>query len=163
VQFAVNSSDTGFSYQWQTDAGFGFQNLSNAGQYQGAQTATLRVSNVGAQNHNQFFRCILKRDSCTFTSEAAVLTISSMSVWQAAKPTMRIWPNPAEDMLHMVLPAEARVRQPYQLFSSDGKLLIHGILEQQNSRIALQQLAPGSYLLRLPETGLQALFTVGNR
>ena len=163
VQFAVSSSDTGFSYQWQTDAGFGFQNLSNAGQYQGVQTATLRVSNVGAQNHNQFFRCILKRDSCTFTSEAAVLNISSMGVAHPAHTSIRVWPNPAEEMLHVALPAEARARHVYQLFSSDGKLLRNGILEQQHSRISVQQLAPGSYILRLPETGHQALFTVGNR
>jgi hypothetical protein len=45
-QFIVGSSDTNATYQWQTNLGLGFQNVSNAGQYSGASNDTLTVSNV---------------------------------------------------------------------------------------------------------------------
>ena len=75
AQFSVASSATAPSFQWQTDLGLGFQNLSNAGQYAGVTTNTLTVSGITMTNNNQQFRCIVSDGSCVDTSDAATLAV----------------------------------------------------------------------------------------
>lgn len=74
-QFSVTSSVTNPFYQWQTNLGLGFQNLSDAGQYSGSTTNTLSVSNVTIANNNQQFRCIVTDGTCEDTTDVAVLTV----------------------------------------------------------------------------------------
>lgn len=75
AQFSVTSSAITASYQWQTNLGLGFQNLSDAGQYSGTATNTLSVNNVTLANNNQQFRCIVADGSCEDTTDIAVLTV----------------------------------------------------------------------------------------
>ena len=75
AQFIVGSSGSNAIYQWQTNLGFGFQNLNNAGQYNGTTSSTLSVLNLSMSNNNQVFRCIISSGSCTDTSAVAVLTV----------------------------------------------------------------------------------------
>jgi hypothetical protein len=75
AQFTVSSPATNLSYQWQTNLGLGFQNLSDAGQYSGTASSTLSVNNVTIANNNQQFRCIVEDGSCPDTTDIAVLTV----------------------------------------------------------------------------------------
>jgi hypothetical protein len=77
VLFSVTSNDSNATYQWQTDLGVGFQNLNNVGQYSGANTDTLLVSNVSINNDKQPFRCIVSSGNCKDTSSVAVLNIQN--------------------------------------------------------------------------------------
>ena len=76
AQFNVESSDPDATYQWQTDLGVGFQNISNAGQYSGATNNTLTIANTTLSNNNQLFRCIIAKASCTETSSVATLNVN---------------------------------------------------------------------------------------
>jgi hypothetical protein len=76
AQFTVESSNPDATYQWQTDLGVGFQNISNAGQYTGATTSALTISNTTLSNNNQLFRCVIAKASCTDTSTVATLTVN---------------------------------------------------------------------------------------
>jgi hypothetical protein len=71
----TNTCSSPTNYQWQTNTGFGWQTLQNAGQYSGVNTATLNLSNVGATNTNQLFRCIVNAGNLTDTTQTATLTI----------------------------------------------------------------------------------------
>jgi hypothetical protein len=75
AQFTVNSPATNPGYQWQTNLGLGFQNLSDAGQYSGSATNILTVNNLSISNNNQQFRCIVSEGTCADTTDAAALTI----------------------------------------------------------------------------------------
>ena len=78
VQFSVVSSDSNSTYRWQSNSGFGFQDLHNAGQYSGVTSSTLTVSNTSLQNNNQLFRCIVTTPNCgSDTSDIVTLTVSS--------------------------------------------------------------------------------------
>jgi len=78
VKFGVAATGTNLSYQWQSDIGFGFQNLSNAGQYSGVNTDSLAISQLSLSNHNQLFRCIVNAGpTCKDTSSTAVLSIGN--------------------------------------------------------------------------------------
>ena len=78
ARFSVVSSDSNSTYRWQSNSGFGFQDLFNAGQYSGFNSSTLNVSNTSPQNDNQLFRCIVSTQNCgTDTSDVATLNVNS--------------------------------------------------------------------------------------
>jgi hypothetical protein len=80
AHFSVVSSEPNSTFRWQTNLGFGFQDLQNAGQYSGTQTSTLTVSNTSPQNDNQLFRCIVSTTHCGIdTSDTATLNVNSSS------------------------------------------------------------------------------------
>jgi hypothetical protein len=95
ANFSVSSSSSNALYQWQTNLGLGFQNLSNAGQYSGVTSSTLSVSNLSMTNNNQAFRCIINDSGCTDTTTTATLTIiDDASISETDFPLLSISPNP---------------------------------------------------------------------
>ena len=74
--FATSTTDISATIQWQTNVGAGWQNVFNAGQYSGANTNTLTVSNVSFLNNSQLFRSIIGLGSCKDTSAVATLTVN---------------------------------------------------------------------------------------
>ncbi len=80
VQFSVVSSDSNSTYRWQSNSGFGYQDLYNAGQYSGVTTSNLNVFNTSNNNNNQLFRCIVSISGCrSDTSDVATLNVNSSS------------------------------------------------------------------------------------
>jgi len=80
VTFLLTSSDSSSTYQWESNSGFGFQPLFNAGQYSGVNTSSLTVSNTSMQNNNQLFRCIVNTNACgRDTSDVATLSVNASS------------------------------------------------------------------------------------
>jgi hypothetical protein len=82
TSFSVTASGSSLSYQWQlsTTSGSSWGNVSNAGIYSGATTATLSLTSVQASANGYLYRCIVsKSGSCinSDTSSNALLTISS--------------------------------------------------------------------------------------
>jgi hypothetical protein len=78
VTFSLTSSDSSSIYQWESNSGFGFQPLFNAGQYSGVNTSSLTVSNTSLQNNNQLFRCIISTNACgRDTSDVVTLSVHS--------------------------------------------------------------------------------------
>ncbi len=77
AQFIASTADTSATFQWQTNLGLGWQNISNAGQYSGASNDTLLVSNTTLSNNNQLFRVIMYSCSSNDTSNVATLTINN--------------------------------------------------------------------------------------
>lgn len=96
AQISISTNDNSATYQWQTDLGTGFQNLSNAGQYSGTQNDTLVVNNVTMANNNQDFRCIVKSGSCADTSKIASLkVVDNASVDNLNSGNIQVYPNPS--------------------------------------------------------------------
>jgi hypothetical protein len=101
IQFTIGTNDPNATYQWQSDLGLGYQNLSDAGQYSGATNDSLTVSNVSLINNNQYFRCIIQSIACsdTDTSSVAVLSVNNMTSVDTYSQSnaLHIFPNPAKD------------------------------------------------------------------
>ena len=83
-------------YQWQMDAGTGYTNLSNAGQFSGTDTKTLTVSAVTMSNNNTNYRCLVtESSSCSDTTDVANLTVlSGNSINEYDNAAVKIYPNP---------------------------------------------------------------------
>ena len=75
--FTAATSDLSPSFNWQSDFGQGFQTLSNYGNYSGANTNTLTISNVQLSNHNLPIRAISTSGNCVDTSNVAILNVSN--------------------------------------------------------------------------------------
>ncbi len=73
--FTASTSDPNPSYVWQSDFGQGFQTLNNFGNYSGANTDTMNISNVQLSENNQPIRVITTSGNCIDTSNVAVINI----------------------------------------------------------------------------------------
>ena len=95
AKFSCLTNDTLVNYQWQSDLGMGWNNLSNVGQYSGTTTNTLQVSNVTSSNNNQKFRCIIKGDCLTDTTNEATLKVWGLGVENEIVDELIVYPNPS--------------------------------------------------------------------
>mgnify|MGYP006145950441 CR=1 FL=1 len=144
VQFSVGVSVPDQTYQWQTDLGFGFVNLSNAGQYSGVNAATLIVSNVTIANNNQLFRCLIGTGFCSDITRDALLTIDNdAGLEELGAKTLSIYPNPTNSMIAI----EGLTEKPMSFTISDmsGRVVLTGQVDMLNNSINLSSLESGTY------------------
>lgn len=55
----ITSNLSGASYQWQVNEGSGFSNVLNNGNYSGANTATLQLTNIPSSWNHHEYRCVV--------------------------------------------------------------------------------------------------------
>jgi hypothetical protein len=94
TEFTVITAGTSATYQWQTNLGLGWINLSNAGQYNGVTNDTLTVASTTMSNNNQNFRVVIHDGTCADTSSTAVLTILTSILEINNFKDITISPNP---------------------------------------------------------------------
>lgn len=108
-------------YQWQSDIGTGFIDISNGALYSGVNTETLTVLSLSLQNDNQIFRCFEKSVNCSDTSSVATLYIvDDTGVSDFIPEVFIIYPNPTSNELNI----EGLSGGVFRVFDLSGKLLI---------------------------------------
>jgi hypothetical protein len=143
AQFIVNAT-SGSSFQWQTDLGLGFQNLSNAGQYSGANNDTLVVSNASTSNNNQQFRCIVNNAGCVDTSDIAVLTVSTVGMNElSVQGNVSLYPNPTQSSFEI---QTNLVYSKIEIRDMQGRIVK---TENAGKTITIASLQKGTYLVQL--------------
>lgn len=145
ASFSTSSSDPNTTYQWQSDLGFGWQNLTNAGQYGGVTTSILSVSNITAANNNQAFRCIIT-SGCVDTSATAYLTLST-GLADLASNEFSLYPNPASEVIKMNF--KNATEKTIQLIDQTGRIVIEQKSSTLKTEIAVADLAKGIYTVRV--------------
>ncbi|MFY0675210.1 MAG: PKD domain-containing protein [Bacteroidia bacterium] len=79
TSFTVVGSGSDLTYQWQVDAGSGFSDISNAGVYSGATTATLSITGAVTSMNGFDYRCVVDNQTCSpATSSSANLVINEL-------------------------------------------------------------------------------------
>lgn len=145
--FTVQVKDTtGLAYQWQSNIGFGFQDLQNAGQYSGVTTGRLEVASVNSVNNNQLFRCRLSKAGCEQISDVVNISIQSLSRMEPAIRSSSVYPNPHGGTFYIDIPGYSG-KATILLFDRSGRLLIS--TETSGRKVTLTGTAPGLYYLRL--------------
>lgn len=77
--FGVSATGTALTYQWQVNAGSGWNNISNGGIYSNATTSTLTLTGVTTSNSGYQYRVVVNGTcSPSATSVAATLTVNSL-------------------------------------------------------------------------------------
>jgi len=147
--FTATSSSSAAIYQWQImDAG-NWENISNGGQYSGAQSASLSINNLTAANDGQQYRTISSSGVCVDTSSAAVLTVTSPSSINELSTTQAfsIYPNPVADVI--TIEGELKVNR-VQITDLLGRSI--AVFEGNNRtklQINLPPMSAGIYGLRI--------------
>ena len=152
AQFTSSASDTNANYQWQTDLGFGYQNINSVGQYSGTTNDTLTVSNVTMSNNNQPFRCIISSGSCSDTSNVAVLTVNNnVGINEVSQSNLfSVYPNPAQRIININADAKL-LGSVYSIYDNTGKIVLTGKINSTNTIIELDNLSGGIYLFSVGE------------
>jgi hypothetical protein len=157
--FTVAHADPTATFQWRTDIGTGFQNVTNAGQYSGANTNTLTVSNLSTLNNNQYFHCrIYSHCNSSQYSDTLVLLINSTnSIAESEFNLFTVSPNPVQDELYItsqILPKD----MSYSILNSLGEIVRAGKIEADEEFINCAELKTGMYFLQVGETNSRVKF-----
>ena len=148
VQFIVGSSGSNSIYQWQTNLGFGFQNLNNAGQYNGTTSSTLSITNLSMSNNNQVFRCIISSGSCTDTSDVAVLTVvNNVGFNDLNASKLSIYPNPTNGDFTITGLELLGTVSSLSLTDMNGKVV--KVLDTKATKFSMGSIKPGVYFLNI--------------
>ena len=148
AQFIVGSSGSNAIYQWQTNLGFGFQNLNNAGQYNGTTSSTLSVTNLSMSNNNQVFRCIVSSGSCTDTSDVAVLTVvNNVGFNDLSTSKLSIYPNPTNGDFTITGLELLGTVSSLTLTDMNGKVV--KVLDTKATKFSMASIKPGVYFLNI--------------
>ena len=148
ANFSVSSSNSNTTYQWQTNLGLGFQNLSNAGQYSGVTSSTLNVSNLSMTNNNQVFRCLINDGGCTDTSTIATLTIiDDASISETGFPLISISPNPTTGSFTLHGLDQLGTITSLRIMDNNGKVV--QVLDPKATQFACSTLKTGVYFLEV--------------
>ena len=148
VQFIVGSSGSNSIYQWQTNLGFGFQNLNNAGQYNGTTSSTLSITNLSMSNNNQVFRCIISSGSCTDTSDVAVLTVvNNVGFNDLSASKLSIYPNPTNGDFTITGLELVGTVSSLTLTDMNGKVV--KVLDTKATKFSMASIKPGVYFLNI--------------
>ena len=151
AKFSCLTNDTLVNYQWQSDLGMGWNNLSNAGQYSGTTTNSLEVTNVTSTNNNQKFRCILKGDCLADTSKEATLKVFGLGIKDEVVTKLNVYPNPTKD--HITIDnGDITKMSGYsiKIFNSLGQQKFQSAINQQQFTIDITQWGGnGLYFLNL--------------
>jgi hypothetical protein len=147
ASFIAQSSSVNATFQWQSNVGMGWQNLSNAGQYSGVTNDTLFVSNLALSNNNQLFRCILSSGTCTDTSATATLSVTETNgIGQLQTEAINIYPNPAASQI-TILSNASRYPVSYKILNEVGQTILIGELKSNTTSLDISSLAIGNYVL----------------
>lgn len=145
--FIVKSYETGSAFQWQTNLGLGFQNLSNAGQYKGCNNDTLIVNDLTILNNNQIFRCVLSNIYCKDTSNEVRLTVAPEIAIEIELNKIYLYPNPCSKVLFIEL-SYVEKENRLLIYNSIGQLVYEDKLLKLKNELNLEKLSSGIYLIR---------------
>lgn len=150
--FITATTDTSANYQWQTNLGIGFQDLTNAGQFNGATSDSLSISNTTLSNNNQQFRCVINSGTCMDTSDIAILTINNNLGIGAISENkiIEIYPNPITDQINIKSHSNL-IGSDFNIKNQVGQVVKNGKILSQITKIELNNLPDGIYILSIKE------------
>ena len=149
AKFSVKSDNyPKATYQWQSDQGFGFQDLSNASQFSDVNTNTLSISDVILTNDKQKFRCVIFEQDCSYTTNEVTLYVTdNVSVNNIhISDIVNVYPIPFSNELNIKI-SSLLVGSTYTLFDIRGTIIKSGIFDKETNRIYLGKICKGTYYL----------------
>lgn len=111
VTFTVAGAGTGIIYAWQrsADNGVTWQAVTNGGNYAGATTATLAVTDLPADFNNYRYRALLSNNICTSpaVSAAATLTVNARPTVDLTATRLLLQPGQQSQITANIMPDPA--------------------------------------------------------
>lgn len=148
--FIVAVQNANPTYQWQANLGTGWVDLFSAGQFSGAATNALTVNGVNAANSNQAFRCLVTKNGCTDTSDAALLTVSGIGIEESNAQKITIFPNPATNHFKVKVPS-LYVKGSITVSDVLGRIIETQIINGEEVEVSMPQGFKGLVLVKLED------------
>ena len=146
--FAVSSQNQTDTYQWESDLGLGFQAINNGGQYNGANTYQLTVSNLIQNNDGQLFRCVVSNGICSIESQTATLTVKpDAGIIGHEAVSFKVMPNPTDGIL--TISFEKPLMGQYQIKDNLGRVLMSEDIQGGEITLSVEHLPSGVYFVQV--------------
>ena len=90
------------------------------------------------------------------------ISVSELSIEEALRLAveLNVYPNPSSNTLNIARTDDATSKLDYQLITSDGAVVLSGILEGQTTAVSLQNLPAAVYLLRVTDGKQQRAYRI---
>jgi hypothetical protein len=134
---------SGAIYQWQSNIGFGWMDISDGSNYSGTSTPNLNILTADWQNENEWLQCVVTTNLCSDTTNICVVHITPMGIDETEAGSIYYY----ENAIHFSKISN-ELGQPYYVFDGSGKLFSEGIYFG-NNRIELNLQASGVYCFKL--------------
>ena len=151
VILKVSHSDPSATYQWRTNFGSGFQDITNTGQYYGVTNDTLIVSNLSMINDNQSFYCrILSHCNSTQNSDTIVLMVvdSTNSIFENQIYETILYPNPVGNEFKLQS-NKLQSEYSYIIYNAIGQEIISDAVISLDDVINCESFEKGTYFIKV--------------
>ncbi len=150
ANFTAVSSYTNAGYQWQMNTVSGFTPVTNGGQYAGATTSVLTVSNVSGINHGQQYRCVINAGNCVDSSAIVQLNVTNPSGIAKSELTdkVSVYPNPVSSYAFV----KSDKNLSFSIISITGQRIPLDTIQKTDSNtyvLDLSMLQEGIYFMEL--------------
>lgn len=150
AQFNIGTSAVA-GFRWQTrTAASGWMFVNDGGQYSGAQTPTLTVTNVNTENNLQDYRCLVFLGKCTTISDVVTIHINGVGIGNMEGNDIytHLYPNPTANDLTLEIDKRL-MNSEYRIMDTKGKNILSGKLNGERSKIDTHSLDSGIYFLHV--------------
>ena len=153
AQFIIEQSGA-IGFQWQSNAGDAWSNLSDDVVYSGVTTSELTINNVPLEMDNYLFRCVAVINDCSLASEEAVLLVNPLGIINRSgkTPGLDVYPNPFNDKLNFVFESPSG-SIGLRMLNLLGKTVYQSLTVDYDNggvgNILTNDLQPGLYFLQL--------------
>jgi hypothetical protein len=146
--FSISSQNQTDTYQWESNLGLGFQAINNGGQYNGANTNQLAVSNLTQNNNGQLFRCRVNNGDCFIESQTATLIVKpDAGVFGHEASSFKVLPNPTNGVITIYL--KEPLTGKYKIKDNLGRLLLSGDFKGSETTLSVEHLPSGLYFVEM--------------
>ncbi|WP_312159810.1 S-layer homology domain-containing protein [Oscillibacter sp.] len=155
TSFTVAATGTGLSYQWQVNTGAGFNNITDAGAYSGATTATLSITGATAGMNGYQYRVVVTgAGAMTTNSNSATLTVNAppTATVQAITGTLQVGGTLTGHYTYNDVNGDLQGTSTYKWYRSDDASGLN--------RTAIAGATAVTYVLQVADTGKFISFEV---
>ena len=132
-------------YQWQYNAGSGWENIQESAVFSGTQSASLQIANPDLSIESYQFRCKIKGCGWIYTSVISVeLMLSSLD---PEPDSFKIFPNPSSGEIFIQSGKSIHEQYTFDLYSTSGTKIMGSTLLKSSQSVYIMQ--SGVFLLCL--------------
>jgi hypothetical protein len=144
VSLVTKATKAGSTYTWQINRGTGYSVISNGGQFSGAGTDSLIVSNLTLANTGNKIRCVVRTNSCADTTAETTLQVLNTQSAPFISSISSVYPNPCQEFITLV----SNQSSSFQIIDLNGKICKSGVVYVGENQINVMDLPTGIYAIK---------------
>ena len=159
--FTLSCSDTSSEFQWESNDGTGWSQMTDGLNVIGSKNDTLQLQNITLGMNNTRFRCIVSHCRIDTSQEAFLEVINGLNNPELNGFNLISYPNPSQGRFTVTIPL-SYLNGIFDIYDSSGKVLLHGDLKNRSMDFDLSDWPRGSYQfqVRLNASQINHIFMI---